>query len=335
MFATGKERHGQSGRAWQTALLAASVATLTAGAAMPQAEAKTVTIALVPGIATDPFYITMQRGAEAEAQRLGMHLIWQGGASFSPETQIPILQALLAKRPDALLVAPTNDTALASPIGQYVAAKIPVIAVDTAIADMSLLNSRITSNNTQGGAAAADAIAKFAGDTGDVAVINVKPGVTTTDARQVGFLAEMKKYPAMKVVAIEYDDDSPTTAFTQAQLLLLKYPHLKGFFGTNVFSAEGVGKAVSASGRKGDVDVIGYDAEPDEVDLLKQGVITTLIVQQPALEGALAVDYAHDLLDGDQVAVPASKRLDNVVVTSADADNAAFSKYFYSANLAP
>ena len=62
-----------------------------------------------------------------------------------------------------------------------------------------------------------------AGGAGDVAVINVKPGITTTDARQAGFLKEMKKYPGMKVVAIEYDDDSPTTAFTQAQLLLLKY----------------------------------------------------------------------------------------------------------------
>lgn len=334
MIVTSKERHGKRRHVWRAALLAASAATLT-GIAVQQAEAKDVTLVLVPGIATDPFYITMQRGAEAEAQKLGLHLIWQGGASFSPETQIPILQALLAKHPDALLVAPTNDTALASPIGQYVAAKIPVIAVDTAIANTSLLNSRITSNNVQGGAAAADAIAKFAGGTGDVAVINVKPGITTTDARQVGFLAEMKKYPAMKVVAIEYDDDSPTTAFTQAQLLLLKHPHLKGFFGTNVFSAEGIGKAVAASGRKGSVDVVGYDAEPDEVDLLKQGVITTLIVQQPALEGALAVDYAHDLLDGDAASVPDSKLLDNIVVTTADADNTAFSRYFYSANLAP
>ena len=331
MIATGKERRGKPSHAWRTALLAAA-ATLTAGAAAPQTEAKSVTIALVPGIATDPFYITMQRGAEAEAQKLGLHLIWQGGASFSPETQIPILQALLAKHPAALLVAPTNDTALARPINQYVAANIPVIAVDTAIADASLLKSRITSNNEQGGAAAADAIAKFAGGAGDVAVINVKPGITTTDARQAGFLKEMKKYPAMKVVAVEYDNDSPTTAFTQAQLLLLKYHHLKGFFGTNVFSAEGIGKAVAASGRKGAVDVVGYDAEPDEVDLLKQGVISALIVQQPALEGALAVDYAHDLLDGHAAAVPASKLLDNVVVTTADADNAAFSKYFYSAN---
>jgi ribose transport system substrate-binding protein len=293
------------------------------------------TIALVPGIATDPFYITMQNGAAAEAKKLGVKLIWEGGSSFSPETQIPILQALLAKHPDALLVAPTNDKALINPIRQYANANIPVIAVDTTISDQSLLKSGITSNNTQGGAAAADAIAAFAHQSGDVAVINVKPGISTTDARQAGFLAEMKKYPNMKVVAIEYDDDSPTTAFTQSQLLLLKYPDLKGIFGTNVFSAEGVGKAVSASGRKGQVDVVGYDAEPDEVDLLKQGVITTLIIQQPAEEGALGVQYAYDLLTGHAASVPATKLLDNITATTADASDPAIAKYFYSATLSP
>ncbi|HEX7388712.1 MAG TPA: ABC transporter substrate-binding protein [Acidiphilium sp.] len=312
---------------------------LAAGAALAAlgfsgAQAKTYTIALVPGIATDPFYITMQRGAAAEAKKLGVHLIWPGGASFSPETQIPILQALLAKHPDALVIAPTNKTALINPIKQYVSAGIPVVSVDTTITDHSLLKSRITSNNTQGGAAAADAIAAFAHDKGDVAVINVKPGISTTDARQKGFLARMKHYPNMKVVAIEYDEDSPTKAFTDTQLLLLKYPHLVGVFGTNVFSAQGAGKAVDSSGRKGKVNVVGYDAEPGEVSLLKQGVVTTLIVQQPALEGKLGVDYAYDILTGKTADVPKSKLLDNITATTKNANDPDIAKYFYSTELA-
>lgn len=307
---------------------------LACGLGMNHAEAKTYTIALVPGIATDPFYITMQRGAQAEAKKLGVHLIWQGGASFSPETQIPILQALLAKHPDALLIAPTNKKALINPIKQYTAAHIPVITVDTTITDDSLLKSRITSNNTQGGAAAAQAIAKFAHEKGDVAIINVKPGISTTDDRQKGFVAQMKKYPNMKLVATEYDNDSPTTAFTDAQLLLLKYPHMVGIFGTNVFSAQGVGKAVEAAGKKGKVDVVGYDAEPAEVKQLKEGLVTTLIVQQPAREGALAVKYAYDVLTGNAGKVPTSKLLNNVTATTANANDPSIAKYFYKSDLA-
>lgn len=319
-------------RKTKTAALAAGAFAAMMG--VQRAEAKTYTIALVPGIATDPFYITMQRGAAAEAKKLGVHLIWQGGASFSPETQIPILQTLLAKHPDALVIAPTNKTALINPIKQYAAAKIPTISVDTTITDHSLLKARITSNNTQGGAAAADAIAKSAHEKGDVAIINVKPGISTTDARQKGFLAEMKKYPHMKVVATEYDNDSPTKAFADTQLLLLKYPHLVGVFGTNVFSAQGAGKAVETSGRKGKVNVVGYDAEPGEVKLLKQGVITTLIVQQPAKEGALGVKYAYDILTGHADKVPKSSLLDNITATTQNANDPNIAKYFYKSELA-
>ena len=313
---------------WATAGAAALVLTTLGGAGAAQAAGEK-TIALVPGIATDAFYITMQRGAEAEAKKLGLNLIWQGGSEFSPETQIPVLQALFAKHPAALLIAPTNDTALINPIKQFTGAGIPVIAVDTTISDTSILRSRITSDNNQGGAAAADAIAKFAHDQGEVAVINVKPGISTTDARQQGFIAEIKKYAKMKVVAVEYDDDSPTKAFTEAQLLLLKYPRLKGIFGTNVFSGEGVGKAVVATGKKGKVDVVGYDAEPDEVKLLKDGVIGTLIMQQPAEEGRLAVQYANDILTGKASLVPQSKQLDNVTATTQTANDPAVAKYFY------
>ena len=333
---SNKRKRPNAGQSHMRLLIAGATLAMAGALQCGQANAaQPITIALVPGIASDPFYITMHNGAAAEAKKLGVNLIWQGGSSFSPETQLPILQSLLAKHPDALLVAPTDVQALINPIRQYTLVNIPVISVDTTISDSSLLKSAITSNNTQGGAAAADAIAKFANESGDVAVINVKPGISTTDARQAGFLAEMKKYPNMKIVAIEYDNDSPTTAFTQAQLIMLKHPNLKGIFGTNVFSAEGAGKAMAAGGKKGQVDVVGYDAEPDEVNLLKQGVITTLIIQQPAAEGALGVDYAYAIATGKPDSVPAAKLLDNVTATTANANDPDISKYFYNADLTP
>ena len=61
-----------------------------------------------------------------------------------------------------------------------------------------------------------------------------------------------------------------------------------GIFGTNLYSAEGAGKGVDAAGMKGKVFVAGYDAEPAQVTLLKQGVINILVIQNPAEEGALA-----------------------------------------------
>jgi ribose transport system substrate-binding protein len=290
---------------------------------------KSITIALVPGLTTDPFYITMHAGAAAEAKKLGVKLIWQGGTTFSPTTQIPVVNSLLAEHPSALLIAPTDVEALKAPIEKFISAGIPVITVDTTINDTTILTSRITSNNIQGGATAAEAIAKLAHDKGDVAVDNVNPGISTTDARQNGFIQQIKKYPNMHVVAVEYNNDSATTAESQVRNLLLAHPNLVGVFATNIYGAQGAGQAIAAAGKKGKVFVAAYDAEPATVALLKKGVINVLVVQQPALEGKLGVLYAYDKLTGKTSQIPKSTLVPNVLATTATASDPNVSKYYY------
>lgn len=104
----------------------------SAGSSTPK---KPYTIAMVPGTTNGPFYLTMQKGAEAEAKKLGVDLLWQGSTTASAEAQIPVVQTLLARHPDALIIAPDDATALIQPIKQFTQAHIPVLAVDTTISD--------------------------------------------------------------------------------------------------------------------------------------------------------------------------------------------------------
>jgi ABC-type sugar transport system substrate-binding protein len=46
------------------------------------------TIALIPGLTIDAFYIAMRKGAETAAKALGVDLIFQGTADFNPVTQV-------------------------------------------------------------------------------------------------------------------------------------------------------------------------------------------------------------------------------------------------------
>lgn len=48
------------------------------------ASGKRFTIALVPGLTTDAFYITMHRGAQAAAEALGVDLVFQGAPGVQP-----------------------------------------------------------------------------------------------------------------------------------------------------------------------------------------------------------------------------------------------------------
>jgi ribose transport system substrate-binding protein len=311
---------------------AANAGTVAASATTKHASGK-FNIVLIPGLTTDPFYITMGIGAKQEAAKLGVNLIWRGATTWSTTLQIPIVNSTLATHPNALLIAPTDDVALFKPMDAFVKAGIPVIAVDTTLKDTSILTAAISSDNFQGGEKAADAIAALAHDKGQVAVINVEKGVSTTDLRQAGFLAEMKKYPKMKVITPEYDNDNPTIAESDARALILAHPGLVGIFGTNLYSAEGAAKGVDAAGMKGKVFVAGYDAEPAEVKLLKQGVINILVIQNPAAEGQLAVQDAYWALTGQKAKIKKSVLLPNVIATTATANNPNVAKYYYKTSL--
>src|SRR5581483_10650644 len=117
------------------ALLAATAAGSGAAPNAKQAGQKTYKFVLVAGIASDAFYLTMNKGAQAEAKKLGNVKVSFTGSTeaFSPPTQIPFLTAAIAKKPDAILIAPTDKNALIAPIQRAIDAGIPVITVDTFI----------------------------------------------------------------------------------------------------------------------------------------------------------------------------------------------------------
>ena len=133
----------------------------------------------------DPFYVTMNEGAQAEAKKLGVKVNWQGPATFEAAPQITILDTLLASKPSFLIVAPTDVNALIGPLKQYNNAKIPVLTVDTDVNDKRVRLGNITSNNQLGGQLAASNLVKAGSKT--VAYVGEQRGVFTTDQRWQGF----------------------------------------------------------------------------------------------------------------------------------------------------
>ena len=63
------------------------------------AAADAVTIALIPGLTADGFYVTMHKGAEAAAKAVGANLIYQGAADWNVTLQVPVLDAVIASKP--------------------------------------------------------------------------------------------------------------------------------------------------------------------------------------------------------------------------------------------
>jgi len=257
------------------------------------------TIAFVQGVAGDEFYISMQCGIEAAAKDAGATVTTQGPEKFDPTLQKPIVDAIVASKPDALLIAPTDVTAMQAPIKAAADAGIKVVLVDTTLEDPSMAVSQISSDNKGGGAAAFDAIKAAHPEGGKVLVVSVDPGISTTDARAEGFEDAANADSAFSSLGVQYSHNEPATAAEIVTAALQKDPDIVGIFAANLFAAEGSATGVKQAGKDGQVTIVGFDAGPAQVQALKQGTVQALVAQEPATIGTDGVEQAIAALKGD------------------------------------
>jgi ribose transport system substrate-binding protein len=271
----------------------------------------------------------MQCGAETEAKAKGYTITTQAPQKFDPADQTPIVTGILANKPAAVLIAPTDDKAMAGPMKQLKSAGVKVVEVDTTLQDTSVAESSISSNNEQGGKLAADTLAKLIGDKkGSVLVLNTTAGTSTTDAREKGFKEEIAKYTNITYVGQQFTDNDAATAASKVTSTLSSTPDLLGVFATNLNSGEGAATGLRTAGKTGAVNLVGFDASPKEVSDLKDGSFQALIAQDPATIGKDGVDQAIAALTGGSVTRNISTDLVSITKDNMDQQ----SKYFYKSS---
>lgn len=168
-------------------------------------------LSLIPGVQAEPFYISMQCGAEAEAKKAGYELTTQAPQKFDAAMQTQLVNALGSNPPAALLIAPTDAQAMLAPIQQVKNRGSKIIEVDTALKDTSVAESSISSDNAEGGKLAAKTMAELAaGKTGSVLVLDTIAGTSTTNTRAKGFEDELKNHPNLKSAGVQFTQNEPT-----------------------------------------------------------------------------------------------------------------------------
>jgi ribose transport system substrate-binding protein len=291
-------------------------------------SAKSYKMTFIQGVAGDGFYVTMACGMKAEAKKLGNVTVnVQGPSKFDPTLQNPIIESVTAAKPNAILIAPDDVSASQTPVDQAMKAGIKVVLVDTTLNNPAGAVSPISSNNLAGGADAFAAIKQLVPGGGQVLVVNVQPGISTTDQRTSGFASAAKADSKYHYVGVQYDQDSASVAAQVTAAALQKYPGITGIFATNLFSAEGAATGVRQAGKSGKVKIVGFDAEPDEITALQQGTVQALIAQSPYVIGTNAVDQAVAALSGK----PTIKKIGTkfTIITKANLNSAASQAAIY------
>jgi ribose transport system substrate-binding protein len=310
------------------ALLLLAVTLALAGCTSKQAtEGKSFTIAVIPQGSTHEYWKSIHAGAVKAAQDLqqqgvNVHLIWKGPMREDDrEQQVQVVEGFLAQGIQGIVLAPFDKDALVRPVEEAARAGIPTVVIDSPL-DSQVPISLVASNNYHGGELAADEMGRLLGGKGRVMLLRYQEGVSSTEAREKGFLERLQKqFPQVEVVSSnQYAGATRDTAKRAAENLLERFgSQLQGIFTPNESSTAGTLLALEDSGRAGKIQFIGFDTSDIFVQAMRQNKLQGIVVQNPFRMGELGVKTMADHLLGK----PVEKRVDTGVrlITPASLDS--------------
>jgi len=287
-------------------LLAAALASLGAGCDRPDDPAEALTVAVIPKATMHVYWKSVLAGARrAEAELPGVRVLWQGPAREDDRAdQIALVDTFVQKRVAGIVLAPLDDKALVAPVRRARAAGIPVVLIDSGLADADAAVSFVATDNHQGGVMAGRHMAKGLGDKGKVIVLRYLVGSASNVAREEGFLEEMARHPGITVVsADQHGGPTVETAMNASEALLAKFGPgaVDGVFCPNEPMAWGMLRALDAAGRAGHVHVVAFDTSDRLLAAMTKGHVDALVLQDPVRMGYAGVKTLVAHLRGETV----------------------------------
>ncbi len=265
-----------------------------------------VKVALVLPALTNPYWVAIKDGAEAEAERLGGEVelsVSAGPDQGSAEQFIAKIQDAQTRAPDAMVIAVSNGDVLAPTAANIVKAGIPVIAVNATLPDSVGKTTYIGTEELNGGADGAEAMKRALPDGGKVGILHCLPGNPTTDARVKGFKDGIAGTDLRVVSVLDARCDEARTPAVMNDMLTA-HPDIAGVYSVSDNMTVVAQRVIENVGK--DVAIVGYDAQPPVVELIKAGKVYASVAQFPTKMGAEGVRAALAAARGE----PVEERID-------------------------
>ena len=261
--------------------------------------------------ATDSdYWQTLLLGAKAaEAESGGKVVITTDGppSEINIEEQVSILENVIATQPDGIVIASTSTDATVPAVEEAMGKGIPVITIDNKLTTDNYTSFLATDHSLAAGMAAEAMVKDWEAKGIDpkdkkVMVISSVAGTKVNTDRTEGFINKIKELvPEIKVLETQYADNDISKALSIAENTMSANKDLIGIFGDNNHMGVGIAKALQESGNQDKVVAYAFDADPDEIEAIKNGILTGIVVQDPFGMGYQGVMSAVDAIEGKKV----------------------------------
>ncbi|SDZ03722.1 ribose ABC transporter substrate-binding protein RbsB [Tindallia californiensis] len=259
-------------------------------------EEATGDIGLVISTLNNPFFVSLEEGAEEAAQALGYNLIVLDSRDDSAQ-ELSNVEDLVQQEVAAILINPVDSDAVESAIQMANEANIPVITLDRS-AEGGEVVAHVASDNVAGGEMAGQFIVEQLAGEGNVVELEGVPGASAARDRGAGFNAAVEGTD-IEVVARQTANFNREEGLSVMENILEAEETIDAVFAHNDEMALGALQAIEASGRE--IMVVGFDATDDAQAAVAEGQMAATVAQQPELIGSLGIETAVALLAGEEV----------------------------------
>jgi ribose transport system substrate-binding protein len=289
------------------------------------------TLAFVNPASANSYQITFQCGIVKYAAQEGFKISSiADNASFTPQQQIPLLQAASAKNPDVLVTDPTNATAITPTLQQVKSRGAKVVIYDNPLQDTTVAAASVESDSYQGGVDLAKQVLADTGGTAQILLVDIEPGALSSNERIQGFQSVMKGHSGIKLYGPFYDNFTATKDASIVDSALAAHPGLTYVVPSYNSAANAVVQELKARGKAGTVKVATFDADPQIITELKAGDITAVASQQAYLQAKLVLQAAKNAVAGKKVTY--NQSLPMTMITKSNVDSAAAQAGLYTSS---
>lgn len=258
---------------------------------------KIKTIGLTVQAISNPFFVAIQHGAEAEAKKIGATVLLED-ANHDIGKQSDQIDNFIQKGVDLIMLNAVDSAGIAPAVKRAVDAGIPVVAVD--VGAQGGVAATIASDNVDAGRLACKYMVDRLKGKGSIAIVDGPP-VTAVIDRVKGCQEVLTANPNIKVVAKQVGNGDRDKGLELGTSILTANPRLDAVFAINDPTGLGVELAAKQA-RRTDFFIVAVDGSPDAVAALKEkGMFAETSAQSPYRMAQTAVQIGEKVVAGQKL----------------------------------
>ncbi len=253
------------------------------------AQKKPKIIVVTHGQVSDAFWLVVRNGVETAPKETDSDVDYQASGQFDLFAMSKLIDAAVASKPDALVVSIPDAAPLSKSIQAAVAAKIPVISINSGLDVSKKLGCLMHIGQEEESAGRQAGERMKAMGVRQALILNQEVGNVALDQRTKGFRDGFEgPFHHVQVLPVKLDF---VECYSAVIAYLQQNPDIDGILALGPVAAEPALQAVDILGKAGKIKVCTFDISPRIIQALMKKQMGFAVDQQQWLQGYLPVIF--------------------------------------------